>query len=160
MLKFFYLCALLVFSLLYAWLLLYPVGNEVKPAPSIDAAYLPGQVATTRGAICAMSEYLRYALEYITCNTGKISYSFDDKTHRIVCASTGLQNYTVGDLILIWGTPIGFRNNYGVISIFWKGKHIFTPETDFSPNSKAFYLIYQDDPIYFKWSGFSTRRTG
>lgn len=63
--------------------------------------------------------------------------------------------YTLGDLILAWGTPRGVLRSPQTTFIFWGKRSIVLYTGNFRPGSRVQYILYSQEPLPASpWRGF------
>ncbi len=159
----------LVFSLVVMFLFLSGVlSTTIGPARGvletdyqpIASEWLPGNPLPPNTCCCYKHLYEQSEL---TCRIERIRDSivwldYDQRLRVISRSNIYDMNITVGDLILAWGTPLGYlqvgNNHY----LFWTGRFAEAIDPSFTPASKVHLVQYNskaDDSDYTAWKGFT-----
>src|SRR5262249_50966990 len=102
--------------------------GTVTPIPAIASYLLPGH-ALPKGALCDSGDtgfrHISYCMAFQE-GVGPVRFTYDRRIEVIRSASLPVEGLTIGDLILAWGTPNGYRRDHGTIEIFWREKSALT----------------------------------
>jgi hypothetical protein len=113
--------------------------------PPVDAhCYEPGD------ANCFTSASIR--------QNGKVIRLTIDMASRLIAYTLiPVSEYTIGDLILTWGTPSGFTQNGRYIFVYWDARSAYLTTCSFRPESRVeFITYYRISPVSASpWRGFS-----
>ena len=90
----------------------------------------------------------------------KIYWYYELGTRRIVRTGISASEYTIGDLILAWGTPTGF-DQYGTsIIVSWGARSALLVTNSFQPYSRVRFIEYDLEPYRrSRWRGFVGRKS-
>ena len=85
----------------------------------------------------------------------KIYWSYESKTQKIVRTIILAAEYTIGDLILAWGTPTGFDRYGTAIFVSWEARSAHLMTDFFHPYSPIRFIQYDlEPPQRSVWRGF------
>jgi hypothetical protein len=83
---------------------------------------------------------------------------YDGKSGTIQSATVSDGEHTLGDLILVWGTPTGLiQHRNMVVEVFWASRGAYLTPCSFGPTSRIWLIDYgdsQETPA--PWHGFRT----
>ena len=134
------------------WLLRVQAGN----VPEVPEYLMPGHHAPQqcdfqwRAYYPSSSFYCRNTVSE-TLMYAEYSISRD----AITRVSYSVANTTLGDLVLVWGAPTGFRHYSWGDVVFWGKRSVWASSGPFSPNSKVLLVSYSmDAPDVQPWRGF------
>lgn len=100
-----------------------------------------------------------YSNSYFTCSLVYQGHDFeiyyDQNAGIIESVTLKIKDRTIGDLILEWGTPIGYTDHDGVIEVRWNQKGAFLGMCSFRPQTRIYAVVYDvtTDPV-LTWVGF------
>ena len=86
-----------------------------------------------------------------------ITYDMPEK----IIVHTDLLNphKTVGDLILAWGDPVGYRQAAIGHYLYWPGRYAYIGNAIFSPDDNVGFISYDDAvTVQEAWRGFANSR--
>lgn len=85
----------------------------------------------------------------------KMYWSYESKTQKIVRTILLAAEYTIGDLILAWGTPTGFDRYGTAIFVSWEARSAHLMTDFFHPYSPIRFIQYDlEPPQRSVWRGF------
>ena len=137
------------------------IGTPI-PKIKIDEQLLPGH-SLPKAASCDTGDpefhYLSYC-EIVEPEDHLILLTFDWRTQVIRNTVKAADRGTLGDLVVAWGNPNGYRLNYQNVQIFWGEKSAFV-SVPLTPSSQAKLLVYYLDATdmpqdRLAWRGFVT----
>ena len=87
-------------------------------------------------------------------------FVFDADTRTIIRTVIPAREYTIGQLILAWGTPIGITQTNYTIDIDWRTRSALLYSSSFQPDSRVEFILYglEQQPTS-PWRGFRRRIT-
>ena len=90
---------------------------------------------------------------------GKTIYlTVDLASGQIVQTVIPENGYSIGDLITIWGTPIGVQQSGKGTTVYWSSRSAYVIACPFRPGSRVAWLTYFTTPIETQpWRGFRNR---
>jgi hypothetical protein len=93
----------------------------------------------------------------LTINGFNVQLAYDSEHELIVRAQIAENAYTIGDLILAWGTPSGFARSGRDVDVYWGRRGVYLNTCSFRPDSRVQYIAhYIDEQTASFWRGFST----
>ena len=154
-------CILLGSTLLTIGIMSVSRTGTILPIKTPPQGYLPGNPLPSLSENISCNDYHRYQQINITC----LAHLSDQDVYFIYVAGTGSKSivrttidaneYTIGALILAWGTPTGF-DRYGtafVVSWGTRSANLVTPS--FQPTSRVGFITYDLEALKRSpWQGF------
>jgi hypothetical protein len=84
-----------------------------------------------------------------------VYFNFDTKEQRITRTYLNTPGKTVGELVIAWGTPLGYRNDPFGTFVYWHGRFAYTSDRSFKPESQATFIAYSTNTKWHShWPGF------
>jgi len=133
------------------------IKAQAGHVPEVPEYLLPGQPVPTQ---CDYTWRAYYPSNMYYCRgfvEGAVMYAeYSNKRNIITWVSYSVDDETVGDLVLTWGTPTGIRRyNWGV-EVYWGQRSVWVSSEPFSPSSKVFLIAYTlKTPDVYAWHGFT-----
>ncbi len=62
----------------------------------------------------------------------------------------------LGDLIVAWGTPTGYKHANALQNIYWPGRFVYVADAPLSPQSPVRLVVWTDTVPIGPWRGFSS----
>jgi hypothetical protein len=99
----------------------------------------------------------------ISCHTSQKSgqsiwFSYNVRTQRIVHASIATKDITVGELMLVWGEPLGQLRQGNGQYIYWRDRYAYFITRSFDPTNRVAFVAYHSRPMKCRpWLGFINR---
>jgi hypothetical protein len=130
--------------------------DPISPTIEIPAALKPGSPIPGYVTCEEWSAYNSYAIQY--CHDGDVYLSYDPDRGIITRASTYVysQAITLGQLVVAWGTPTGYKHEDRVLKVFWRDCYAYLTDSGMSPANRVVVVgwgLHNDsDP----WRGFVT----
>lgn len=87
----------------------------------------------------------------ITYQGHSVSLDYDPSTQMIIHSSLPIPGYTLGQLMLAWGTPTGMRWLNHTIYIYWGSKVAVLDGPSFQPHTTVQAIVYV-------WYGYNEAR--
>lgn len=88
----------------------------------------------------------------------KVYLTVEIATGAIIQALIPATEYTVGDLMLAWGTPIGFSRSGRAITVYWNKRSAYLTTCSFRPESHVTWITYFSESVEASpWHGFNQR---
>ncbi|MHB8626708.1 MAG: hypothetical protein ACYDBJ_08270 [Aggregatilineales bacterium] len=88
-------------------------------------------------------------------NGKKIAILIDVASRTIALTSISAPGYTMGDLILAWGTPTEFNQSGRAIDVYWGARSASLTTCSFRPESRVDIITYYRSPAFAApWHGF------
>jgi hypothetical protein len=85
----------------------------------------------------------------------EIYWDYEFASHKIIRTTVSAEENTIGDLILAWGTPIGFDQYDTSIIVSWGIRSALLVTNSFQPNSRVRFIQYDTEPLKRSpWRGF------
>jgi hypothetical protein len=134
------------------WLLRVQAAN----VPDVPEYLMPGHPAPKQ---CDFQWRAYYPSSSFYCRntvSNTLMYAeFSISKGTITRVSYSVANTTLGDLVVLWGEPTGFRQySWGDI-VFWGQRSVWASSGPFSPNSKVLLVSYSMDASEaHPWRGF------
>jgi hypothetical protein len=124
-----------------------------QPILNLPERYLPGNPFPT-DALFPSINYGNYpAIAYY--QNKNITLAYDVSTDRITVTSISMHEYTIGDLITAWGTPIGITQNGDYTWVYWGTRSAFLLPNSFQPTSRVAVIMYTLELFQSSsWRGF------
>jgi hypothetical protein len=89
----------------------------------------------------------------------KVYFTFDAQTRTIMNTVISAHPYTIGQLILYWGTPTGINWNEYTIYIYWGTRSAMLSARSLRPDSRVRFILYDlEQPEASPWQGFRRRK--
>lgn len=137
------------------------LGNARTTVQPIDLgiseSLLPGNMlpATARCDRRTSSENVMYC--DIMDNGRTIYFSYDAKRNVIISTVASLKGRKkIGELILAWGTPTGYKKWGIAAKVYWGKRSAYVVTRDFSPDSVASFVTFTLEPAEVSpWKGFT-----
>ncbi len=149
-------------SIMSLFVLLFGVVSPARTeAPAvqvdIDPQYLPGKpVPASYG--CSWG---RLSDGEVFCETSgnadsMISFTFDIRRRVITCTTFTLRATTIGELVLVWGSPTGYSQSGGGAVVYWDYRSAYVLVSEFGPTEPVVLVSYELDHNQpkFPWKGF------
>lgn len=96
-----------------------------------------------------------FASASIQQNDKVISFTINIASRTITLTSIPAREYTMGDLILAWGTPTGFSQYRQAIDVYWGARSASLTTCSFRPESHVELITYYAKPAFTSaWRGF------
>jgi hypothetical protein len=88
--------------------------------------------------------------------TGRVVYlTYDTREQQITRTFINTPGKTVGELVLAWGIPTGYRNDSFGVYVYWQGRFVYSSDRAFKPESRAVFVAYSGKATkYAPWYGF------
>ncbi len=91
----------------------------------------------------------------IQYNDQKIALLIDVAARTIALTSISAPGYSIGDLILAWGTPTGFNQSGRDIDVYWGARSTHLATCLFRPESRVDMItFYRNSAFAAPWHGF------
>lgn len=85
----------------------------------------------------------------------QIALMIDVASRTIALTSISAPGYTMGDLMLAWGTPTGFNQSDRAIDVYWGARSTSLTTCSFRPESKVDVITFYRSPAFAApWHGF------
>ena len=82
-----------------------------------------------------------------------LDFDYDERT--IIRSMIPARHYSLGQLIVSWGTPIGINWNRYTIYVYWQTRWVIMDNESFRPHSHIQSILYTPfQPPYSPWRGF------
>jgi hypothetical protein len=118
----------------------------------LPPAYLPGN-PLPEGAIRAWSPNE----EYMSMDD-EIHFTLYSELHVIATTLVPAQSFTLGQLIVAWGTPSGIRQTSHTTYIYWGTRTAHVYAGSYQPQSQVLFVTYAAEPKSASpWRGFRRR---
>ena len=152
---------ILLFSLILAIVILGVMAvARMGALPQIldpPQAYLPGN-PSPRELLCHEISY-GYPLCSVDHLGQNIYVNYDTDTELITRTIIMAQTYSIGQLVVAWGTPTGMVWKYDRVRVYWGIRSALVPSRSFKPESPVEYILYDlSEPEIASWRGFERRR--
>ena len=120
-------------------------GGDDTCYPPVDShCYESGDA----GGGCVSSAAIQY-------NDQKIALLIDIASRTIALTSISAPGYSMGDLILAWGTPTGFSQFDRDIDVYWGARSTHLVTCLFRPESRVDVITFYRNPAFATpWHGF------
>ncbi len=66
------------------------------------------------------------------------------------------RNVRLGDLVLAWGTPSGFKHQNMLSSVYWPGRYVYLVTRPIRPDSIVSVVVWDDNVQSSEWRGFTS----
>lgn len=85
----------------------------------------------------------------------EVYFNFDGNTRTILRTVIPAREYTIGQLILAWGTPTGITQTHYTIYVYWRTRSALLYTSSFQPDSRVEFILYglEQQPTA-PWRGF------
>jgi hypothetical protein len=95
---------------------------------------------------------------YVIHGGKEVYLGYDMASEVIVNTVASASEYTIGDLMIAWGTPLGFTQNGREIEVNWGKRSAYLHTCEFQPTSRVGYIGYglEAKPLQ-PWRGFTRR---
>jgi hypothetical protein len=87
----------------------------------------------------------------------QIFFEFDTDMRILIRTIVPMQKYTLGELMLSWGTPTGVTRNRVMAYVYWWNWWALVDARSFRPDSRVLWILYDhkaQSPAS-PWHGFS-----
>lgn len=158
-LRFFVVTAVLATTLLVSEIIFSAIGyaqSKTPPAVELPRDLMPGN-PLPKEASCVTGPYPSSGSLYCyTMLDDTLVYlMFTSKQRTIERLSFSPRGGTLGDLILVWGTPTGMNRLAWSVEVHWGNRIVYVTDKPFGPESRIHYVAYnltaeQAQP----WRGF------
>jgi hypothetical protein len=148
---------ILLFSLLLLTLSNLSISSSGRYAEiyTPPQAYLPGNPLPEFAGKDACDKFVPTNMICGELEGRKLYWYYELATRRIVRTGISASEYTVGDLILAWGTPSGFDQFGTSIYVSWGTRSALLVTRSLQPNSQIQFIEYDlDPPKRSVWRGF------
>ena len=135
------------------------VVARMQPAPRIieqPQDLLPGHLLPSRIQCVTPPNSSCYLASYSINTNGKAVHFIPDPEFRTIAyVLVEANEYTMGDLLAAWGTPTGFTQCVGEVTVFWGTHKAFFFTQSFQPDSHVELIVYALEPYQApRWHGF------
>lgn len=134
---------------------------RAEPIPRIlelPQRYLPGNLPPENMS-CDNANTSGVPRCFVWFQDNLVEFDFDIGPRIIRSAFVRVDAYTLGQLILSWGTPTGVNRNHYTNYIYWPSRWVILDNDSFGPSSQVKSILYNyDQPMASPWRGF-TRNT-
>jgi hypothetical protein len=119
-----------------------PRMNAVPGVTDPPQSLLPGN-KLPKDAVCERRHDLLFACEIQTEGT-VIYLDYDGMTQRILYTTLRVQDQTIANLILLWGTPqmIRFSAESSWMKVFWGTRAAYVSACPLQPDSRVSFIGY------------------
>jgi hypothetical protein len=134
--------------------------GTIPQLPDLPHTYLPGN-RLPEAVSCYTVNDEHVPRCSITHLDTEIHFVVDPETDTIIGAVVPALDYTVGELIMSWGTPDGIIQTPQTTYVHWgtRTAHIFTGSLQ--PDSRVQFVHYEAQPKSTSpWRGFRRRNDG
>lgn len=131
-------------------------GTGVAPTAVVDPPQylLPGSPRPVN-AICDSLHDGQFRC-HVNRDGKEIYLAYDGASHTIVSTVVSAREKTIGDLVLAWGTPIGFTRVGPSIAVHWATRSAHLVTCSFRPASHVGFIVYgPDSKSEAPWRGFT-----
>jgi hypothetical protein len=95
---------------------------------------------------------------YVHHKGKEVYLAYDGASQMIIGAVISANEYTIGDLIISWGTPTGFTQDGRAIEVSWGTRSVYLHTCSFQPTSHVGYIEYGLESKQLPpWRGFIRR---
>jgi hypothetical protein len=147
-------CILLCLTMLVLGVMGVARTGTIPKLLDLPPEYLPGS-PKPRDVSCYTytSEYIPRCSIHLLDN--EVYFNFDTDTGTIITATVPARAYTIGQLIVSWGTPTGIIWNDYAISIYWGMHSALLYTHSIRPNSRVDFIVYdREQHTGSPWRGF------
>ncbi len=149
------------------------IGASTAEVPAIrepPAQLLPGQIPPSPNRCASTGEFcyasvdayctktdndLCFTSASIQQNGKAFALTIDTASRTIDATRIAVHEYTIGDLLLAWGTPTGFSQIGRAIDVYWGGRSASLTTCSFRPDSRVDLITYSHKlPGAAPWRGF------
>ena len=124
----------------------------------VSPRFLPGN-PLPRSSWCDRHYFDPYETT-LTCHARQstdsvVYFTYDTRERQITRTFVNTPGKTVGELVLAWGTPIGYRSDTFGVYVHWQGRFAYSSDRAFKPESQAVFIAYNANTTrYTSWLGF------
>jgi hypothetical protein len=127
---------------------------KVEPA----SRFMPGQ-PRPKDSFCdwhhAWGDF-QYCNEHPSTDTG-LTFAFDRRRKTITYSSTYGFGLSIGELMLGWGQPSGYRSTGWAVQVYWGSRSAYLVSQKFEPQARVIFIAYELEPKEsVSWKGFVT----
>lgn len=133
-----------------------PARTSYQP---IEDAYMPGNLYFSAES-CNWQHHLREK-NRVVCQKRidfdrRMWITTNPNNARIISVGVGVDDITIGELLIIWGLPMGYTHQGSLIYLYWPGRYVFLVTPAFTPRAAVNYVGYTTEPMtYQPWRGFT-----
>ncbi len=126
------------------------------PAVDLPSAYLPGSPIPKDVSGCHMDRDIRRSVCSLrTSESGMIYFEVDEAQRTIIQTRIWVSQVTLGQLILVWGTPTGFESRNHKTTLYWERRSAEVYSAVLKPNTPVNDVTYTlKSPVMSPWPGF------
>jgi hypothetical protein len=141
-----------------ALILIARVGSIATPSGP-PLSLLPGQpLPTTAQASEWTEETYTYSVQ---ANGRLLDLTYDPRSRSIVQTVLAAHDYTIGALILAWGTPSSFDQAGRAVNVYWGARSAYLITCSLRPDSPVEFIAYSAELHQAKaWHGVTSARYG
>ncbi len=153
------LVAVTLFLVMTTTLVIKGSRAELKPVNVEPASrFMPGH-PRPRDSFCdwhlAWGDF-QYCNDHPKSDTG-LSFAFDRKRKTITYTSTYGYGLNIGDLVLVWGQPSGYRSTGWAVQVYWGTRSAYLVSQKFQPQARVIFIAHElETKDSVDWKGFIT----